>query len=100
MLTALRGLKLKTLSVNPTLGLRGDDGKWWWLVALFSLQKRSLFLNVFRKPRVEVLRLLKGHFLGRGYFSISQILIRTWTWHQPVKPDLRYHVTLPYDTRS
>lgn len=32
-LTALRALKLKPLSVNPALGLRGDLGKW------FSFQK-------------------------------------------------------------
>lgn len=48
MLTALRGLKLKTLSVNPTLGLRGDVRKW------FSFQKkRNFFLNVFTEPRVK-----------------------------------------------
>lgn len=35
MLTALRGLKIKTLSDNPTLCLRGDDGKWYWFVGCF-----------------------------------------------------------------
>lgn len=47
MMTALRGLKLKTLSVNPTLGLRGDVRKW------FSFQKRTFFLNVFIEPTVK-----------------------------------------------
>lgn len=31
----------------PTLGLRGDGGKWWWLVALLSFQK-DLFLECFQ----------------------------------------------------